>query len=102
MFIKKEKYNKLQKELEKEKKKTIMLQERIDTLEEVLSRLKDKEKEKASNNIEKLLRKQGYKYAILVKNYTTDLYNDGRMESGVRELSFTVRPGSIPCLEIIK
>lgn len=98
MFIKKEKYNKLQEELEEEKKKTIMLQERIDALE-VLSR----SKEKATNNIEKLLRKQGYKYAILVKNYTTcDLYNDGRMESGVRELSFTVRPGSIPCLEIIK
>ena len=100
MFIKKEKYNKLQVELKEEKKKAIMLQERIDALE-ALSSLK--EKEKASNNIEKLLKKQGYRYAILVKNYEScELYNDGRIEKGLRSIGFEAHCGEIPRIMIEK
>ena len=71
MFIKKSQYLALKHHLEEEKK-AIMLQERIDALE---TRSRLKEKEKASNNIEKLLTKQDYQYAILVKDYTTIVYN---------------------------
>lgn len=100
MFIKKEKYNKLQKELEEEKKKTIMLQEKINALETFNSL---KGKEKAKSNIESLLRKQGYQYAILVKNYAdVKLYNDGRIEKGVRSIDFSSSGGYVPELTIKK
>ena len=76
-----------------------MLQERLGALE-TLSRLK--EKEKASNNIEKLLRRQDYQYAILVKGYATIVYNDGRMEKGVRSIEFEAHCGEMPRIMIEK
>ena len=99
MFIKKSQYLALKDHLEEEKKKSIMLQERIDALE-TLSRLK--EKEKASNNIEKLLRKQDYQYAILVKEHTPIVYNDGRIEKGVRSIEFEAHYDEIPAILIEK
>lgn len=99
MFIKKSQYLALKDHLEEEEKKAIMLQERIDALE-TLSRLK--EKEKASNNIEKLLTKQDYQYAILVKNYVPIVYNNGRIEQGVYSINFESHLGNVPRITIEK
>lgn len=99
MFIKKSQYLALKDHLEEEEKKAIMLQERIDALE---TRSRLKEKEKASNNIEKLLTKQDYRYAILVKGYTTIMYNNGRMDKNIHSVTFESHVGDVPRITIKK
>lgn len=86
-----------------------MLQERIDALKDNLdelvnenTELEKKLKQKFIDNLVELLDSEEYKYAILVKEHTPIVYNDGRIEKGVRSIEFEAHCGEMPRIMIEK
>jgi predicted nuclease with TOPRIM domain len=86
MFIKKYEYEELKK--------------RIEELKEENTKLNAKLNAKMDEKLEKRLKE--YDYAILVKNYKTTVYNNGRIDKRIRCIEFETRPEDIPELKIIK
>lgn len=68
----------------------------IEGLKSQISYLKIENKAK----LEQLLK--DYDYAILVKDYKTQLWNDGRFEKRVRQLTFESDSLNLPILNIEK
>lgn len=88
MFIKKSQY--------------LALKDHLDELVNENTELEKKLKQKFIDNLVELLDSEEYKYAILVKGYTTIVYNDGRIEKGVRSIEFEAHCGEMPKIMIEK
>lgn len=67
-----------------------------------LNELEKKLKQKHMDNLVELLDSEEYKYAILVKDWLPVLYNDGRIEKGIRSIEFEAHCGDIPKIIIEK
>lgn len=88
MFIKKSQY--------------LALKDNLDELVNENTELEKKLKQKFIDNLVELLDSEEYKYAILVKGYTPIVYNDGRIEKGVRSIEFEAHCDDIPKIMIEK
>lgn len=88
-------------------RKSKIIQNQKEQINKMIDDICDLEKEieelkhQLSFKEEELLKK--YDYAILVKNYKTQLWNDGRFENKVRQISFDSNEnGYLPELTIWK
>lgn len=88
MFIKKSQY--------------LALKDHLDELVNKNTELEKKLKQKFIDNLVELLDSEEYKYAILVKGYAPIVYNDGRIEKGVRSIEFEAHCDDIPKIMIEK
>ena len=88
MFIKKSQY--------------LALKDHLEELENKNTELEKKLKQKFIDNLVELLDSEEYKYAILVKGYSTIVYNDGRIEKCVRSIEFEAHCGEMPRIMIEK
>lgn len=87
LFRSKREYNALYEQLMEVQREKAELQKKVHKLRK--------------QNMEEFLNE--YRYAILVdENYRAGLWNDGRVEEGVREIRFFVTPNTIATLEIEK
>lgn len=84
------------------KSRYIALKDHLDELEKENEQRKEQLKQKHMDNLVELLDSEEYKYAILVNDWFPVVYNDGRIEKGIRSVTFEAHCSEIPRITIEK
>lgn len=84
------------------KRQYLALMNHLDELEQENEQLEVQLKQKHIDNLVELLDSEEYKYAILAKDWFPIVYNDGRIEKGVRSIEFEAHSSDIPRITIEK
>lgn len=102
MFIRKSQYRALMDQLNELKQENEQLERKLTELVNENIELEKKLKQKHMDNLVELLDSEEYKYAILVKDLFPVVYNDGRIEKGIRSVTFEANCSEIPRITIEK